>query len=351
MKVLSSFIHWGNQGEYLMKCMCKNIYLQSRLFKLPLLSKINKQPIIELMIISSLFAGLALMPKQAIAEKEWRPPIIKNGSAAEIKKSKLRWRVAEAQAKWHKNVKNRTFTTGYDGLVEGVRSDKDKIKLMPKAAKALNLLFEQAKADLKQDKENGNKCALGTRQIFLQSGHRNFNAEKRIWKKVFNKKYNQYINDNPTLKNKFGSKAKNGTLRKMKKSKALPGFSNHSKGLAIDFSTKVKKHKAKLGPSFSQKSKWKNDTWLHPWLLRHAWEFGFVPLDSEQWHWNYFPSEAKEQVSLTKAKIACNARGTKKQANKNKKVKKVKKVKSSEKTSRSKRSEVQDPFSKKKPDE
>jgi LAS superfamily LD-carboxypeptidase LdcB len=66
--------------------------------------------------------------------------------------------------------------------------------------------------------------------------------------------------------------------------KAPPGFSNHSNGNAVDFMT------IQGGITYtantSQRVGWRK-TWLHAWLLEHANQYGFRPLQSEEWHWDF----------------------------------------------------------------
>jgi hypothetical protein len=67
-------------------------------------------------------------------------------------------------------------------------------------------------------------------------------------------------------------------------SKASPGFSNHSKGLAMDFSTS--QGGDDLGPHVSQREAW-TKTWLHQWLVANASTYHFNPLSTEEWHWDH----------------------------------------------------------------
>lgn len=66
--------------------------------------------------------------------------------------------------------------------------------------------------------------------------------------------------------------------------KAAPGFSNHSNGTAVDFQTMH--GGTDYFANSSQHAGWRA-TWLHPWLLQNAATYGFKPLASEEWHWDY----------------------------------------------------------------
>jgi hypothetical protein len=66
--------------------------------------------------------------------------------------------------------------------------------------------------------------------------------------------------------------------------KAPPGWSNHSNAMALDFNTSFG---GTLYRALSeQRAAWKT-TWLHPWLVAHAPQFGFHPYSKEEWHWDY----------------------------------------------------------------
>lgn len=66
--------------------------------------------------------------------------------------------------------------------------------------------------------------------------------------------------------------------------KAVPGFSNHTRGLAVDFRTR--QGEWTLRASSAQKDGWPN-TWLHQWLVRHAATYNFEPYEEEPWHWDH----------------------------------------------------------------
>jgi hypothetical protein len=67
--------------------------------------------------------------------------------------------------------------------------------------------------------------------------------------------------------------------------KAIPGFSNHSKGLAIDFMTD-EKGLGELGPDSNQKKLWQK-SWFWAWLTANHATYNFSPLSTEEWHWDH----------------------------------------------------------------
>lgn len=66
--------------------------------------------------------------------------------------------------------------------------------------------------------------------------------------------------------------------------KAVPGFSNHTRGRAVDFTTK--QGKWVFTASSAQKAGWVN-TWLHQWLVDNAAGHRFRPYEKEPWHWDH----------------------------------------------------------------
>jgi len=73
-------------------------------------------------------------------------------------------------------------------------------------------------------------------------------------------------------------------VARMVEKKAVPGFSNHTKGLAIDFTT----HQGEwsFGASSAQMKGWVR-TWLYAWLTSHAPTYHFRPYEAEPWHWDH----------------------------------------------------------------
>ncbi len=85
----------------------------------------------------------------------------------------------------------------------------------------------------------------------------------------------------------LGPEALRHMFELMKKFKAPPGYSNHSNGMAVDFNTV--QGKVKYEAKKAQNDAWKG-TWLHRWLVANAARFGFKPLSTEAWHWDFDPA-------------------------------------------------------------
>jgi hypothetical protein len=67
--------------------------------------------------------------------------------------------------------------------------------------------------------------------------------------------------------------------------KAVPGFSNHTAGRALDMHS-VEDGKS-LGADFGDQERWKM-SWLREWLEAKAATFMFQPYSEEMWHWDFF---------------------------------------------------------------
>jgi len=73
--------------------------------------------------------------------------------------------------------------------------------------------------------------------------------------------------------------------------KAAPGYSNHSHGIAVDFSTVEGGHT--LTPETGKSNKdlirhnkrWEK-SWLYRWLEAHQAEYGIERIPTGAWHWN-----------------------------------------------------------------
>jgi len=88
------------------------------------------------------------------------------------------------------------------------------------------------------------------------------------------------------LGDEHGPEAVELLTRHLGKYIAAPGFSDHNNGIAIDFGTGAV-GKGGLG-------KLSTRAWFHRWLVANAARFGFVPLPTEAWHWEYQPHKARQ---------------------------------------------------------
>lgn len=112
--------------------------------------------------------------------------------------------------------------------------------------------------------------------IIIVSATRNFDDQKKIWEKKWQREQYKGWKD--------ADKAKD-----ILKYSSMPGTSRHHWGTDIDFNS--------VSPSYFKQGEGKK---LYEWLQKHAGEYGFVQTytsksagrtgyDEEQWHWSYLP--------------------------------------------------------------
>lgn len=153
------------------------------------------------------------------------------------------------------------------------------------AAQACKKLLAKAREDLKAAQEAGDELALTVVEIKAGSAYRDPQQDFKIWDDLFAKYYRETQKKRDELDGgPLGDKAVQQLASYISQYKALPGFSNHTSGIAIDFITK--EGELTLGADKSQNKRWK-ESWFHKWLVQHAGEYGFKPLATEAWHWDY----------------------------------------------------------------
>jgi hypothetical protein len=158
-------------------------------------------------------------------------------------------------------------------------------KMRKDAAQACQKLLAQARADLKQKQDEGNEFAQKVTSFSVGSAYRDPMTDFRIWDSLFQKYYNETRDKRAELDGgEHGDKAVQYLAGYISQYKAVAGFSNHSSGIAVDFVTT--EGTETLGADKSQNPRWKK-SWLHNWLVEHAASFGFQPLATEAWHWDY----------------------------------------------------------------
>jgi len=147
-------------------------------------------------------------------------------------------------------------------------------------------LLAKARADLAAQQASDDARAKKVRSIGIDNAYRGMASEKLAWQGTYLTHYNRTKEERAGLEGgEFGEKAFQLLLNKMISYKAIPGFSNHSKGLAIDFKTD-ERGLGELGPKTSQKDDWQR-SWFWKWLGDHAATYHFSPLSTEEWHWDH----------------------------------------------------------------
>jgi hypothetical protein len=155
------------------------------------------------------------------------------------------------------------------------------------AARCCKELLQAARAALREDTEKKNTSALDTSAIGVASCYRDSRTDEAAWNATFDKHYAKKENQekmDALPGGRHGDASVRFFINLLLPIKAPPGFSNHSNGNAVDFTTTVQK--VRLGPNTSQHRQWKA-SWFHEWLVDNAKTYRFNPLASEEWHWDW----------------------------------------------------------------
>lgn len=165
------------------------------------------------------------------------------------------------------------------GVVEGG------FKMRKDAAKDCKALLARARVDLKQQQQEKDEGALKVERIGIASAYRDPWRDLAAWEKSFKKHYGKTKDQRVKLiGGEHGERSVEFMARKMAPIKAVPGFSNHTSGIAVDFTTTD--NKEILGPNTNQRNQWEQ-SWFYKWLVTHASMYKFKQLPSEEWHWDY----------------------------------------------------------------
>lgn len=127
--------------------------------------------------------------------------------------------------------------------------------------------------------------ARSVKAIGLGSGYRTRETELIIWNNLFPQYYAATEASRAAAEGgRHGDAAVAILVNYYNTRKAPPGFSNHSDGRAVDFTTT--QAGVTYGANGNQRAGWRA-TWLHQWLVANAGRFNFQPLASEEWHWDH----------------------------------------------------------------
>jgi D-alanyl-D-alanine carboxypeptidase len=192
--------------------------------------------------------------------------------------------VLEGQIRRKQNQGKSYFNAVPDDELAEVESG---FRMRKEAAQSCQDLLRAARTALEIEKRTNNAVALRTAAIGVCSAYRDYNGDATAWSNTFNKHYDKEGN-RVTMEampgGRHGDTALRWFIELMAPIKAPPGFSNHSNGLAVDFSTTVSG--VTYGADTDKHVEWQG-TWLHPWLVANAKTYRFNPLSSEEWHWDW----------------------------------------------------------------
>ena len=173
------------------------------------------------------------------------------------------------------------------GVADGDLVQVEGGQLRSDAAPHLTALLAQARADLATARAAHDALAIHATTIGVTSAYRSATTELQIWQDLFPDYYAATTSERAAAAGgPHGPAAVQIMVRYYTTRKAAPGFGNHTNGVAIDFTTT--QSGVHLGASTSQRTAWRA-SWLHAWLVAHATSFGFQPLSTEEWHWEYTP--------------------------------------------------------------
>lgn len=214
-----------------------------------------------------------------------RGPVGLDGAAtAKAALKEFKRALRERQIEYLVSVKKRAFFRDLSDMELERIDPNGPHRMRREAALACRELLAEARAALSEAQSGADRTANQTKAIGVQSAYRSFREDERAWNNTFNKYYGEMVESQLFAGNELGAAALQHMFELMKKYKAPPGYSNHSNGMAVDFNTV--QGKVKYEAKKAQNVGWKR-TWLHSWLVANAARFGFKPLATEAWHWDY----------------------------------------------------------------
>ncbi len=157
-------------------------------------------------------------------------------------------------------------------------------KMRRDAAAACNKLFVEMRADLAKQKAAGDAHAAKVSVITLTSGYRDPEYDQQLWDRYYDKYYKETAKKRAATGDIHGAESVDILATQIAHYKAAPGFSNHTDGDAFDATTT--ESGVHYTSDHNQNEAWEK-TWLRQWLKNNASRFGFVPLGTEAWHWDY----------------------------------------------------------------
>jgi murein DD-endopeptidase MepM/ murein hydrolase activator NlpD len=165
-------------------------------------------------------------------------------------------------------------------------------RLRREAAQQCRALLSAVRAELAEAQRAGTDSdAARVTQIGIVSSYRDPAYDGRLWHQYYPRYYRETRAQREELVGgPHGDAAVRRLAQYISQRKAAPGFSNHSDGRAVDFTTT--EGGVTFGANTSQRVGWRR-TWLHRWLVPNAERYGFRPLATEEWHWDFRPTASR----------------------------------------------------------
>ncbi len=172
------------------------------------------------------------------------------------------------------------------------------VSTLPETAAAAGRLLEAANAALAQARQAGHTDALRTRNITVISGYRGSDHQRNLWLGYFSAQDGYYDQTRTARSSTAGGPHSEAAVNYMLRRRgdggfgvggriAAPGYSNHQGGIAVDFlQERNRGHAVRNKSSNAARARWRA-SWFHGWLLEHGAGYGFEPIATEEWHWEF----------------------------------------------------------------
>ena len=156
---------------------------------------------------------------------------------------------------------------------------------------------EEQAALTKKAKADGEILASSVRFIGITSAYRSPKYDLELWRRYFRQKYYPVTDKQRRAfgyweGGRHGRKAVHHMVDFIKGRKAAPGFSNHSRGIAVDFFTmedglRLQAETGNNNKALKALNKRWEKSWLYRWLDKHKKDYKMDRIATEAWHWEF----------------------------------------------------------------
>lgn len=204
----------------------------------------------------------------------------------EFKRAVLRAHIAKLSGKG-RNPSAGLADSELGPVEEGYRLRQD-------AAIQARALLTKARSDLRAAQAQGEPLARRAAYLGITSTYRDPQLDFRLWDRYFAGFYRKTEAERKKQPGgEHGPQAVQVMVEYYLPRKAPPGFSNHTNGIAVDFITRQDGRTlitdTGLNPLWVQ-------SWFYKWLAQNAAAYGYKPLASEAWHWEYRGQPAASDI-------------------------------------------------------
>jgi LAS superfamily LD-carboxypeptidase LdcB len=187
-----------------------------------------------------------------------------------------------AQATWAASI-GRAFVA--ERLAdESLALVANRVCLRRDAADAAIRMLAAARADLKEAQGRG---AVPSGVTFsAASGYRSPQYQAKLWVNNVSREYMKRVALRE-VNGRFDDASVTRLAKHTRGNLAAPGFSNHHKGIAVDFiGFEPALGNLTIRSTANNIRAWQR-SWFHGWLKRNADKHGFKPYSPEPWHWEF----------------------------------------------------------------